>query len=546
MRIVVNSLLESMIAILNVLIVIGMVWVMFAILGNNFMQGKLGYCTNVDPNQHPNFDFYGVSKEMCLQKYQGTWKTAWWNFDDISQSMVTLYVLSTMEGWPNMLGSALDANDETEGPKYNNSATNAVFYIVFILVGSLFLMNMFVGVIFVQFSEEQRKEKAKRFYMVSDDQMRWMLVQELVSTAKPNFDVMIRPKGKIRVWFFRLIRSRIFETSIMVCIILNIVSMAMIYETMTDEFRDIMSYVNLAFNIIFFLEMVCKLIALDWQYFRNTWNVFDFVIVILSVVDIVMDNLGSSISFLKMGPQFARVLRVLRVTRLFKLMKAKQLEGINKIIKTLIFSFPSLMNVLVLLFLIYFIFSVLACFLFKGTVVADKNFQNDLWGFQNFHIAFMTLFRCSTGEDWPTFMYLYGEAGGLEKMKSQLFFLFYIFLTAIVMLKVFQLVVMEQFDEFYFNPDNAINSFDDISETFDVTWNQFTINHSGKKIKASRLVEFFYYLEEPLGYRTKEDSDDDDIVEILGNPERKKKVKAVNDIGRTEIAFHVTSWNIHK
>ena len=157
----------------------------------------------------------------------------------------------------------------------------------------------------------------------------------------------------------------------------------------------------------------------------------------IGILDFVMDYAGGSLGFLKQFPQFARMLRVLRVSRLFKLMKAKQLEGINKIIKTLIFSFPSLMNVLVLLFLVYFIFSVLAVFVFDGVKVQDPNFQNELWNFNNFHLAFMTLFRCSTGEDWPMFMYLYGSGGGLDSIKSKLFFLIYIFLSSIVMLNLF-------------------------------------------------------------------------------------------------------------
>jgi hypothetical protein len=215
------------------------------------------------------------------------------------------------------------------------------------------------------------------------------------------------------------------------------------------------------------------------------------------LLDLVMDRFFSTISFLKQAPQFARMLRVLRVSRLFKLMKAKQLEGINKIIKTLIFSLPSLMNVLVLLFLIYFIFSILAWFIFKDVNVTDIGFNNNIYNFKNFHNSLMTLFRCSTGEDWPLFMYLYGDnpSDSFAAIKSRAFFLIYIFLSSIVMLKVFQLVVMQQFDEFYFNPDNPINSFDDMSETFRATWNQFSIKTRGERIKSSRIVDFFYYLE---------------------------------------------------
>ena len=281
MRIVVNALIESMIAILNVLIVIGMVWVMFAILGSNLMHGQMGYC-DFKGSRSPPIDIYGIGKSECQQKYASEWRNAYWNFDDIGQGLVTLYVLSTMEGWPGMLASALDANDAAAGPVYNNSTTNAVFFVVFILFGSLFLMNLFVGVIFVQFTEEQLKEKKSRFYMVTDDQMRWMMIQDLVVKANPSFDVMLRPKGKVRVFFFRLIHSKAFEIAIMTFIILNIASMGFIYETMSDEYSRMLNNINLGFTGVFIVEFVLKIIALDFQYFTSSWNNFDFCIVILS------------------------------------------------------------------------------------------------------------------------------------------------------------------------------------------------------------------------------------------------------------------------
>lgn len=282
MKIVVNGLLESLVAILNVMVVIGMVWVMFAILGSNLMGGKMGYC---DVPADPNFNPYGVSRDACAQTYNGTWKLRDSNFENIGEGVITLFVLSTLEGWPSILGWALDANDEKEGPILNNSITNGMFIVVFILFGSLFLMNLFIGVIFVQFSEEQKKEKASRFSMVTDEQMRWIMIQDLLETAKPTFDVMIRPKGKVKIFIFRVVQSKVFEIIIMLCIIFNIITMAMIYEGMSDSYKTALDNINLAFTVIFIVEMILKLIAFDLQYFQVTWNIFDFCIVFLSRPD---------------------------------------------------------------------------------------------------------------------------------------------------------------------------------------------------------------------------------------------------------------------
>jgi len=83
---------------------------------------------------------------------------------------------------------------------------------------------------------------------------------------------------------------------------------------------------------VFIIEAVFKIYGQGVQYFYSNWNNFDFVIVCTSLLDIMMDILGSDfIEFLNTGPQIARVLRVLRVSRLFKLMKTKELEGINKV-----------------------------------------------------------------------------------------------------------------------------------------------------------------------------------------------------------------------
>ena len=65
--------------------------------------------------------------------------------------MITLYVVSSLEGWPNIMFLAIDANEKTEGPKRDGNIYIAFYFIGFILVGSFFLINLFVGVIFFHF-----------------------------------------------------------------------------------------------------------------------------------------------------------------------------------------------------------------------------------------------------------------------------------------------------------------------------------------------------------------------------------------------------------
>jgi hypothetical protein len=87
--------------------------------------------------------------------------------------------------------------------------------------------------------------------------------------------------------------------------------------------------------------------------------------VISSLIDLALSNFSTSgLSFLRVGPQLARIMRVLRVSRLLRLVG--KLKGLQALIQTITFSLPTLFNVSALLMLNYFIFAVLGVFLFNG------------------------------------------------------------------------------------------------------------------------------------------------------------------------------------
>ena len=81
----------------------------------------------------------------------------------------------------------------------------------------------------------------------------------------------------------------------MICIILNIIIMGMYYEDADLNYINFLENCNLAFTIIFILEMIFKLFALGLRgYFYFTWNKFDAFIVLSSLIDIIMSLLGNS------------------------------------------------------------------------------------------------------------------------------------------------------------------------------------------------------------------------------------------------------------
>ena len=83
------------------------------------------------------------------------------------------------------------------------------------------------------------------------------------------------------------------------------------YDGQPDTYSSVLEYISLGFTSVFLSEAIIKLLALGWKYFKDPWNQFDFLIVLVSLPDFVpnVDIPG------------AAVFRIFRIGRLFKLVR---------------------------------------------------------------------------------------------------------------------------------------------------------------------------------------------------------------------------------
>ena len=88
---------------------------------------------------------------------------------------------------------------------------------------------------------------------------------------------------KCQLFFFLLTTNQKFDIAIMSVILMNMITMSAEHYGQSQDFEDVLKYVNQVFIAIFTLECVMKILGLRWYYFKQPWNVFDFVVVLLSV-----------------------------------------------------------------------------------------------------------------------------------------------------------------------------------------------------------------------------------------------------------------------
>ena len=150
LKMIVAALAKSVAPIGNVALIVMIIWLMFAIYGMNTFMGMFFYCT-----EQP----YKYNTEWVCEAHGGEWKKFDHNFDDIGQSMITLFVVASLEGWPDVMYQAIDVTRKDNGPKYEASPAQSGFFIVFILIGSFFFLNFFIGVLFLEYEKAEKIEK---------------------------------------------------------------------------------------------------------------------------------------------------------------------------------------------------------------------------------------------------------------------------------------------------------------------------------------------------------------------------------------------------
>lgn len=178
-------------------------------------------------------------------------------------------------------------------------------------------------------------------------------------------------RGKL----INLFESKIFNSFITFLIIFNSITIGL--ETIKDlneNVLKILHFIDKTIILVFFLEMCLKIYAYKSTYFKNSWNIFDFLIVMVSI----MPSSGSFSIF--------RIFRIFRALRLLK-----TIPRLSLIVEVLLKSLPSVGWIFALLILVFYVYAVIGVKLFAS--------EFPLF-FGNIGKSFYTLFQVMTLESW--------------------------------------------------------------------------------------------------------------------------------------------------
>nr|XP_035957435.1 voltage-dependent L-type calcium channel subunit alpha-1C isoform X20 [Halichoerus grypus] len=489
----------------NIVIVTTLLQFMFACIGVQLFKGKLYTCSDSSKQTEAeckgNYITYkdGEVDHPIIQPR--SWENSKFDFDNVLAAMMALFTVSTFEGWPELLYRSIDSHTEDKGPIYNYRVEISIFFIIYIIIIAFFMMNIFVGFVIVTFQEQGEQE-----YKNCELDKNQRQCVEYALKARPLRRYIPKNQHQYKVWY--VVNSTYFEYLMFVLILLNTICLAMQHYGQSCLFKIAMNILNMLFTGLFTVEMILKLIAFKPKgYFSDPWNVFDFLIVIGSIIDVILSETNNAEENSRISITFFRLFRVMRLVKLLS-----RGEGIRTLLWTFIKSFQALPYVALLIVMLFFIYAVIGMQVFGKIALNDTTEINRNNNFQTFPQAVLLLFRCATGEAWQDIMLacMPGKKCAPESEPSNstegempcgssfavFYFISFYMLCAFLIINLFVAVIMDNFD--YLTRDWSILGPHHLDE-FKRIWAEYDPEAKGR-IKHLDVVTLLRRIQPPLGF----------------------------------------------
>ncbi|NXT16648.1 CAC1G protein, partial [Prunella fulvescens] len=483
LKLVVETLMSSLKPIGNIVVICCAFFIIFGILGVQLFKGKFFVCQGEDTRNITN-------KSDCTEaSYK--WVRHKYNFDNLGQALMSLFVLASKDGWVDIMYDGLDAVGVDQQPVMNYNPWMLLYFISFLLIVAFFVLNMFVGVVVENFhkcrqhqeEEEAKRREEKRLRRLEKKRRNAEKSLDLLLTVLSTAEAQCKPYysdySRFRLLIHQMCTSHYLDLFITGVIGLNVITMAMEHYQQPKVLDEALKICNYIFTVIFVMESVFKLIAFGFRrFFQDRWNQLDLAIVLLSIMGITLEEIEVNAS-LPINPTIIRIMRVLRIARVLKLLKMA--VGMRALLDTVMQALPQVGNLGLLFMLLFFIFAALGVELFGdlgesshasgrggngvgvggltavlGLTECDDTHPCEGLGrhatFRNFGMAFLTLFRVSTGDNWngimkDTLRDCDQESTCYNTVISPIYFVSFVLTAQFVLVNVVIAVLMKHLEE---------------------------------------------------------------------------------------------------
>lgn len=489
----------------------------FSVWGQNIFSGRLFSC---------NDGSFSGNLTACVGEYENSpfnWNvlspktvvSSYYDFNEFGHSFLILFEIISLEGWVDVLQSAMNISPGFSQPEYYAGKYNGIFFMLYNLIGTIFILTLFVSVIIQNYSVLRGSA-----YMTGD-QKTWYEIQKTLRMVRPS----MRPSGLVPGTF----RSKLFELVVRPNSWLNIattVNLGVIAIILIVEFYPRTNYTDylsktflLVFMVFFFVTVIVRLYALGFRkFFRRRWDIYALLMTMaaLAMVSLSLSWLSPNLMvFLNFQKLFSVGMLILLMPRSRRL---------DQLLKTCASSASVIGNLLLVWAILFLTYSIAFNQVFGLTRIGPNG--SSAINFRTVPNAMVLLYRMSCGEGWNQvlndflveFPACYVDSSGYTDCGSKAYaytlFISWNVISMYIFANMFVSLIYENFSYVSRKPDSKINR-DEIRK-FKIAWFKLDPNSTGY-IPKSKLYELLGSLEEGSYFSLKINKEPWTVRSILGN-----------------------------
>ncbi|KAL9584966.1 MAG: hypothetical protein Q9203_004448, partial [Teloschistes exilis] len=364
----------------------------FAIYGLNLFNGQFETCNDSSISRLSD----------CMGEYQNTpfkWNVTsprqvanpYYRFDDFGSSLSILFQIVSQEGWTDVMWSAMSASGRGNQPQPYQSQGNAIFFIVFNLLGAVFVLTLFVSVFMRNYTEQT----GVAFFTA--DQRTWLELRKLLRQIAPSKRPSTKTASKWRGRAYRIAVKKRGKWSRFITFVLTLHLILLVLEFSPEvkAWEETRDWLFLAFTVVYIANIIIRIVGLTWKRFRkSSWDLYSIV----SVAGTVITTLLQLSNFQR--HLYGQVRNLFLVS--IALLIIPRNNQLDQLFKTAAASLTTIGNLLATWFVLFLVYAIALTQTFGLTRFGSMESGN--LNFRNVPKALILLFRMSCGEGWNNIM----------------------------------------------------------------------------------------------------------------------------------------------
>ncbi|KAI5370647.1 putative EF-hand domain, voltage-dependent calcium channel, alpha-1 subunit, Ion transport [Septoria linicola] len=370
----------------------------FAIYGLNLFSGKMAWCNDWQQYDVHNLTdcvgesvFSPIGYDMLMPRRVAPVNFAY-DFDSFGNALFILFQVVSQEGWVDLMWSAQSITGVFTQPTWFSQQGNAIYFVLFNLLGAVFVLTLFVSVFMRNYTEQTGVA------FLTAEQRSWLelrkILRQVAPSKRPNRQ---RQRQNWQEWCYRqaVTKKGKWQRIITGILIAHLVLLCMEWYPEPWAWTVTRLLIFFAFTLFYIANICVRLMGLSWTRFRKSaWDIYSLIVVSASFATaiLVFGNLHNGI--------YSQTHKLCLVA--VALLLIPRNNQLDQLFKTAAASFSAIANLLATWFVLFLVYAIAFTQTFGLTRFGENEADNI--NFRTVPKALILLFRMSVGEGWNQLM----------------------------------------------------------------------------------------------------------------------------------------------